>query len=269
MLASSTALVLGADQDLGYRTVRLLAAQGAFVIAHADNLERGEIVLERLVKDGVDPLHLELVCADFSDLAQVAAVANRIRESYLQLSLLVAAKSTAGSGERMITVDGNERTFQINYVAPYLLTRMLQDLLTAAPGSRVVTRGSVLYTGGSISWTDINRTHRYSQLAVYAQSMLALAMFTRTISRYWDGSCTAVCVDPGSTDRELLRLHGPSARPREDAPHVLAQICAPDFPAVNGTFYDGLEPGPVAPVATDERAQARLWKRTAGLTGLV
>ena len=268
MTTSRTALVTGADHDLGYHTSRLLADQDVFLIAHADNLERGEELLERLVKGGADPLRLELVCADFTNLAQVAAMARHVGETHPELSLLVHAKTTAGTGQRIITTNGNEHTFQINYLAPYLLTRMLHDALATVPGNRTVFVGSMLHTGGSISWTDLNRERRYSQRAVYAQSTLAVAMFTRMIARQRNGSGSAVCTDPGSADPALLCLHGPSAQSRPDGADVLARLCAPDFDVANGAFYDRFELGPVAVAAAHERALLRLWKRSAAVTGL-
>ena len=209
-----------------------------------------------------------LVCADFAELEQVSAMAREVRDKHRQLSRLVNARMTPGSGQRVITTDGNERTFQINYLAPYLLTRTLHEPLAATPGSRIINTGSILHRGGNISWRDLNRTHRYTQLAVYAQSMLAVSMFTQLAAQLWSDSCVAVCTDPGTTDPALLRLYGPSVRPSTDSADVLARLGDPDFSPVNGAFYERLQAAPATPPISGERALARLWKRSATITGL-
>ncbi|NEE35780.1 short-chain dehydrogenase, partial [Streptomyces sp. SID7982] len=88
--------------------------------------------------------------------------------------------------------------FQVNFLAHYLLTHLLEPALTADPGGRVVNVSSSLHRAGSIQWNDVNRTKRYSRLAAYAQSQLALTVFAA------DPRVTAVSVHPGVCVTSLL-----------------------------------------------------------------
>ncbi|MFC5112196.1 hypothetical protein ACFPQC_68245, partial [Kibdelosporangium philippinense] len=116
--------------------------------------------------------------------------------------------------------------------------------------------------GESLQWTDINRTRRYTPLAAYAQAMLALTMFTKALA---DRGFTAVSVDPGTTDREVLRLYGSDAGPSHDAVEAVVRLCAPGFGVLNGAFYEGMLP---APMITGRPAVARLWRLSERLTNL-
>ncbi|MFC5112220.1 short-chain dehydrogenase, partial [Kibdelosporangium philippinense] len=105
-------------------------------------------------------------------------------------------------------------------------------------------------------------TRRYTPLAAYAQAMLALTLFTKALA---DRGFTAVSVDPGTTDREVLRLYGSDAGPSHDAVEAVVRLCAPGFGVLNGAFYEGMLP---APMITDDRAVARLWRLSERLTNL-
>jgi NAD(P)-dependent dehydrogenase (short-subunit alcohol dehydrogenase family) len=264
-----TALVTGADEGIGYDTARLLSAtETCTVVLHASSPERGELTVERLVNNGADPLRLDVYTADFASLGEVARMAHHIAEAHPRLDVVVNAKTTASSDHRILTEDGNEQTLQVNYLAPYLLTRLLEEPLSTARHGRVVNVASTLHLNGNVNWTDLNRTHRFTPLTAYAQSALALIIFTKAIAEYWAIGTTAVSVDPGTADPALLRLHGPWKRPNPDTAQVVARLCSPQTPVLNGGFYDGHLPARTAPCANDRRVIDRLWKLSARMTGL-
>ena len=140
-----------------------------------------------------------------------------------------------------VTADGNEIAFQVNFLAHYLLTCLLEPALTSDPGGRVVNVSSSLHRTGSIQWSDPNRARRYSRLAAYAQSQLALTVFAA------DPRVTAVSVHPGVCDTALLPLYAhDGVTPAEGAAHVV-RLCDPAVEIVNGAYYDRaerVEPGP-------------------------
>lgn len=260
-----TALVTACENPLGYDTARQLAADGYHVIVHAHSKDAGEIAIERLVKDGADPLVLELAVADFDELDQVADLARYVIARHHILQILANTSVTAPTGQRLVTHDGVERTFQRNYLAPYLLTRLLAELLLG--NGRIVSVASTLHRGANISWTDLNRTHRYSPLAAFGQSALATVMFTAMAADLWGSLSTAIAVDPGTCDVGVLRLHGPTKQAHTAAGLVVAELCAADLPLLDGSFYDGAWPCPSIHVST-ARARERLWVRSAELVGL-
>ncbi|WP_158882630.1 SDR family NAD(P)-dependent oxidoreductase [Amycolatopsis anabasis] len=262
-----TALVTGADSGVGYDTARALAADGHTVLVHAPTAERGEEALERLVKGGAEPLRLHTVTADFARLHEVSALAREVATRYPALDLLVNTATITGDQQRLLTEDGNELTFGVNYLAPYLLTRLLEVPLKAARG-RVVNVSSTLHRGSTINWADPNRLRPHSPLSAYAQSALAVTLFTRALAEFWPDGPVAISVDPGTDDRKLLRLHGRVAQRRADGAAVLARLCSPEFEVDNGAFYEGLTPAAPPARNADRRSLLRLWKLSAELVKL-
>lgn len=160
-----------------------------------------------------------------------------------------------------ITTDGNEVAFQVNFLAHYLLTCLLEPALTSNPGGRVVNVSSSLHRTGSIQWSDPNRARRYSLLAAYAQSQLALTVFAA------DPRVTAVSVHPGVCDTALLPLYAhDGVTPAEGAAHVV-RLCDPSVEIVNGAYYDRAERVDPAPAATEDRTVKRLNKLADLLVG--
>ena len=70
--------------------------------------------------------------ADFARLDDVRRLAGELRTAFPRIDVLVD-NAGASFGQRALTVDGNERTFQVDHLAAYLLTRLLEEPLRAAP----------------------------------------------------------------------------------------------------------------------------------------
>src|SRR6185369_7862482 len=101
---------------------RDLVGAGATVIVHGPTIRSAEDAVIRLVKGGADPARLDLAAADFSRLSEVADMARRLSARYDRIDVLINNAGIAGPARRIVTVDGNELTFQVNYLAPCLLT---------------------------------------------------------------------------------------------------------------------------------------------------
>jgi NAD(P)-dependent dehydrogenase (short-subunit alcohol dehydrogenase family) len=264
LFASRTVLVTGATDGIGYETARDLVFAGATVIMHARSRECGEEALARLVKIGAEPLRLHLLVADFTRLGEVAELSKQVADLVPTLHLLINNAATAGPAQRTLTEDGNELTFQVNYLAPYLLTRELAGMIAKAHG-RVVNVSSALHRGGRVDWSDLTRAHNYTPLTVYAQSKLAMTMFTRSLADYSPRALTAVSVHPGVFDTAMLPLYGHVGRPASDGAAILVRLCAPSTALVNGGYYEQLELAAPAELVGNPRARTRLSRLSAQL----
>ncbi|QUQ64397.1 SDR family NAD(P)-dependent oxidoreductase [Kutzneria sp. CA-103260] len=266
--AGRTVLVTGAAGGIGYETARrLVVDEHAHVVLHARTAQDAEDAQERLVKGGVDPLLLSVTAADLADLDEVAAMARFVMAGHPRVDVLVNNAAVAAPEGRTLTRDGHELTFQVNYLAPYLLTRLLEPALVATGKPRVVNVSSSLHRSGSLNWTDLNRSQHYSRHAVYAQSKLALTLFTKGLAEFGPHGLTAISVHPGIVDTGLLPLYSHVGRPVTDAAAVVARMCSSDTQVLNGAYYDELLPGTPSPMIGDRRAMQRLDKLSARLTG--
>ena len=215
--------------------------------------------MTRLLNDGAEPMRLHLVVADFTRLDDVAELAEKLAAIVPGLDALVNNAAVAGPQRRTYTKDGHEVTFQVNYLAPYLLTTKLQSQLACARG-RVVNVSSVTHRGGNISWKNLAGASQYSPLSVYAQSKLALTMYTKSLAEASGDSFTALSVHPGVFRTRLLPLYGHYGRPAEEAAPILTTLCSPTHQVIDGGYYDGLYPAAAAALAENARAPAAGWR---------
>lgn len=261
-LSGRTLLVTGATSGIGYETARQLAERGATVLVHGRTADEAQAATDRLVATtGVEASHLCAYAADFTRLEEVEALATLVVANHSHLDVLVNNAGMAAPERHTVTADGNEIAFQVNFLAHYLLTNLLEQALTSDPGGRVVNVSSSLHRTGNIQWSDPNRSRRYSRLAAYAQAQLALTVFAA------DPRVTAVSVHPGICDTGLLPLYAHEGAPAaEGAAHVV-RLCDPAVEIVNGAYYDRDQRVEPAPAATEGRSVQRLNKLAALLTG--
>ena len=83
MQRDRVALVTGANQGVGLQVAKELVANGLTVLVGSRNLERGEAAAKEI---GPGAIALQI---DVTDLASIAAAAERIREEFGRLDLLV------------------------------------------------------------------------------------------------------------------------------------------------------------------------------------
>jgi NAD(P)-dependent dehydrogenase (short-subunit alcohol dehydrogenase family) len=97
----------------------------------------------------------------------------------------------------VITEDGFERTFQVNYVAGFLLTLDLMEILTASQGA-VVNTSSRAATKGTVDLGDLDGRQRFKTYRAYQDVKLASTLHIRELhARYHDQGLSAMAFNPG------------------------------------------------------------------------
>jgi NAD(P)-dependent dehydrogenase (short-subunit alcohol dehydrogenase family) len=264
--ADRTALVTGATNGLGLQTALRLARGGARVIVHGQTAQNTETAVEALVELGAPKGRLEQAVADFRRLDEVRALAEQLTERHERLDLLVLNAGIAAPERRTLTEEGNELSFQVNYLAPYLLTRLLERPLARGTDTRTVALGSSLHRTANIDWTDLTRAKRYSRIAAYGQSKLALTTFVTALAHWLPAGHTAVTVHPGVAETATRPLYGTVGRPSGEVAETVVALCDPGFAVVNGAYYEGRELGQTGPQVTEKRSVDRLLKLSEKLT---
>jgi NAD(P)-dependent dehydrogenase (short-subunit alcohol dehydrogenase family) len=262
-----TALVTGADGGLGLEIARHLARQQAHVILHTRTAELGEQAVRTLVTGGAPAGRLSVAVADFADLGQVGALARQIAADHRKLDLLVNNAALFGSQTRTLTGDDHEITFQVNYLAPYLLTRLLWPTLTVTPGSRVLNVSSALHRGGRMHWGDVDSAKRYSAVAAYAQSKLALNLFTKAVAVRGGTGLVAASVHPGILATGMVRNYAREAgRPVSEGATAVVHLAGAKVE--DGGYYEGMAASTPNTLMNDPGSVDRLWKLSARLVGM-
>lgn len=173
-------LITGANSGLGLESARALVARGATVLLACRSLARAETARRQLLAaaaGGLDVLELDL-----ADLESVAAAAQRVKERYGRLDLLLANAGVMAP-PRLRTRQGFELQFGVNHLGHYLLTRLLLPLLQVQPGARVVHVTSGAQYFGRLAFDDLHGERRYDRWAAYGQSKLANVVFALELQR--------------------------------------------------------------------------------------
>lgn len=264
--ARRTVLVTGATAGIGHQTALRLAVGGARVIVHGPTQEDSASAVERLVAAGAPATGLEPAVADFAHLDQVRRLGEELADRHQRLDLLVLNAAVAGPERRTLTGEGNEMCFQVNYLAPYLLTRLLERPLARSEDSRVVALSSSLHRTANIDWTDLTRAKRYSRISAYGQSKLALTTFVTELARWLPEGHTAISVHPGTAETGMRPLYGTSGRPAAEVAETVLTLCSPATAVVNGAYYDRLTPTAPGAQVAEKRSVDRLLKLSERLT---
>jgi NAD(P)-dependent dehydrogenase (short-subunit alcohol dehydrogenase family) len=269
-LKGKVVLVTGSTDGVGRLVARRLADQGARVLIHGRNSDRGNELLEQI---RVGRRSAVFVPADFSSLNEVRRLAEVVRQECDRLDLLInnAGIGSGGSAAKQETSqDGYELRFAVNYLAGFLLTRLLLPLMMIDKPARIVNVSSLGQY--PIDFDDVMLTRGYSGQRAYAQSKLAQIMFTFDLAHELDrATITANCLHPATyMATTMVRQSGntPISTVAEGAEAILNLAVSENLDGNSGEFYNGLRPSRANAQAYDDRARERLRLLSMHLTGL-
>lgn len=257
-------LVTGSTDGIGKATARALAGQGAQVILHGRDPEKGETVLKEL-KNRTWNRNLDLLIADLSEKDNILRLADEIRSGYGRLDVLI---NNAGVYEktRKVTPDGTEMTIAVNYLAPFLLTRELLPLLQKSAPSRIVNVASAAHRDiWRIEWENLQGEEHYDPFGAYALSMFAKITHTYSLAESLsEKGVTVNCLHPGTVATKMLRAGFPGIRgisPAEGAKIPVYLATSPDVAAITaGYFEEPRKPERSSALSYDRTVQKRLWE---------
>jgi NAD(P)-dependent dehydrogenase (short-subunit alcohol dehydrogenase family) len=178
--------------------------------------------------------------------------------------------TAVGGRERSLSADGHELRFAVNYLAGFLLVRLLLPLLRAATPSRVVNVASAGQT--PIDFDDVMLERDYTGGRAYMQSKLAQIMFTFDLARELeDSGVTANALHPATyMNTTMVRQSGatPISTVEEGAAAICRLAVSPEVEGKTGLYFDRMQATRANAQAYDERARDRLRRLSYELTGL-
>ncbi len=261
-----TVLVTGSTDGLGRELARALAAEGAHIIVHGRNVERGQALVEEIEKAGKGSARF--FAADFASLEAVKGFADTVSKEYPKLDLLVnnAGIGVFGDKPRSASADGHELQFAVNYLAGWVLVHQLRPALEAAAPSRVINVASL--SAEPIDFSDVMLEQPGAHKRGYGQSKLAQVMMTAEIApEFATRGITMIAVHP-ATMMDTTMVRGAGVAPRttvdEGRAAVMALIRSPTLTV--GAFYNGSMLATPHTQVADAEARARLRALSAKLT---
>jgi len=228
-----TILITGATDGIGLATAKALALQGHKLLIHGRSAEKLERVKAELAALGAD---VEGYLADLSDLKQVEKLAAEVAANHERLDVLI---NNAGifKTNQPITAAGLDVRFVVNTLAPYLLTRRLLPLMVAS--SRVVNLSSAAQA--PVDLQALAGKQRLGDMPAYAQSKLAITMWTRHLARELGAGPVIVAVNPGSllATRMVKEGFGVAGNDINIGADILIRAALSDeFASASGRYFD-------------------------------
>lgn len=262
----------GASDGIGAAAARQLTGRGHRVVVVGRSPEKTAAVAEEIGA----PFHV----ADFADLAQVRTLAEELT-AYPRIDVL--ANNAGGIFTRQTTVDGFEKTFQVNHLAPFLLTHLLMDRLVEA-GAKVIQTSSVGHRAfGKIDLDDLDNGRDWNANKAYGDAKLANVLFTKELHRrYADQGLAAAAFHPGGIATNFANDTSSVMRFAYHTPirHLMTSVDkggsrlvwlaegTPGQTWTSGEYYERNRPGKVNPQVKDEALARGLWERSEEMLGL-
>jgi len=272
-------VITGATSGIGQQTALALARKGAQVIVVGRNEKKCIKTVNDIKKKSANS-SIEFICADLSSLKQVREVAQNIIKRHECLDVLI---NNAGGYfiARQQSVDGFEMNLALNYLSPFLLTLLLADMLKASAQGRIINVSSQAHIRGRIDFSDFQKSHNFTGLDAYAQSKLAIILFTYELARQLQGSHVTVnALHPGLVAsnfgknnglirfyvRRLLKRGEITSEEGAQTSIYLASSAALD--QCTGGYYINERLVESSPASYDESVAGQLWSMTKALVGV-
>jgi NAD(P)-dependent dehydrogenase (short-subunit alcohol dehydrogenase family) len=270
-----TVIITGASDGIGAAASRVLAGKGDHVVIVGRSPEKTRAVATEI--------GAEYHVADFAHLGQVRDLAAELKARHQRIDVLVNNAGLLAGPQRTVTADEHELTFQVNHLAPFLLTMLLEEGLAAARG-RVITTSSAAGTARSsrVVVDDLDLTDGYGGLRAYKASKLANILFTRELARRWGPlGVSAAAFHPGIVRSQWGRSGPLVVRLVTNSPFRLVMrspergadtlvwlsTSVPGTDWASGGYFADRRPATASAAADDPGLARELWDRSALLCG--
>ncbi|MGI8712556.1 MAG: SDR family NAD(P)-dependent oxidoreductase [Solirubrobacteraceae bacterium] len=268
-------LITGATDGLGRALAVGLGGEGATLILHGRDADRLEQVAAEVT--GAGGAVPQTVVAALADLGQVRRLAAAVRDGTDRLDVLVSnagiGSGRGGSGEsreRQTSADGHELRFAVNYLAGFLLTHELLELLQGSAPARIVNVASLAQQ--PLDFDDLMLEHDYQGGRAYAQSKLAQIMSGFELAgRLAVEQVTVNSLHPSTfmPTKIVLQERGGSIDSLQQGVDATRRLAVdPELARTTGRFFDRFRDAEADPQAYDAAARAELWQRSEQLVGI-
>ena len=216
---------------------------------------------------------------DLSLQTEVHEFVNNFRKQNNGLDILINNAAIIPN-KKTITKEGNEMQFAVNYIAPYLLSRLLLDLLKNNAPSRIVNTSSTAHTGGNLNINDfqkLNEKYNLRGWGRYLDTKLLLTIDTVELSKELEGTgVTCNAIHPGFVNTNLGRhlplqsfnkLLGLFILSQEGgADPIIKAACSEEYENITGKYFHRFKQKKASKKVFDKNVSSKLMEYTKSIT---
>ncbi|MFX0037256.1 MAG: SDR family oxidoreductase [Candidatus Hermodarchaeota archaeon] len=270
-------MITGANSGIGKATAIGLAKLNARIIMVCRDKNRGEKAKEEIIIQTGNK-NIDLLLCDLSSQEQIRKLVAEFKEKYQNLHMLI---NNAGIMLKMrtLSVDGFEMNFAVHFLAPFLLTNLLLDVLKKSAPSRVINVASAAHKRAKIDLDDLqSENKKYRLFSVYGISKLAEVLFTYELSRRLEGTgVTANAVHPGVVNTNLGRDQSKFSQwfarkffksPEEGAQTSIYLASSSEVEGITGKYFVNKQLKESSEESYNEEYAKKLWQTAEEMTKL-
>jgi NAD(P)-dependent dehydrogenase (short-subunit alcohol dehydrogenase family) len=233
---NKTILITGATDGIGLETAKLLFAEGHTLLIHGRNPDK-LAAASRLISGEESSARLHAYCADLSKFDDVHRLIDQVRTNHECIDVLINNAGVFKINDAS-TPSGIDVRFVVNTIAPYLITQSLLNLIPQ--GGRVVNLSSAAQAPVSLAAMS-GKESELSAFDAYAQSKLAITMWTQTLSDQDNHKRIFAAVNPGSllATKMVKEGFGMPGNDIQIGAQILVDAALSDrFQDANGRYFD-------------------------------
>ncbi|MEO1537950.1 MAG: SDR family NAD(P)-dependent oxidoreductase [Pseudomonadota bacterium] len=227
---TKTILITGATDGIGLLTAQKLAAGGHRTLLHGRSAEKLARAAQQV--GGAAETYL----ADLSMMSDVGALAEAILAKHDRLDVLI---NNAGilKTPHSKTEAGRDIRFDVNTIAPYILTRRLLPIIPK--DGRVVNLSSAAQAPVDVAAMSAFRP--MGDMDAYAQSKLAITIWSAEMAKDLPNGPAIMAVNPGSLLASKMVKEGFGVAGSDlniGANVLIAASLDPEFAQASGRYFD-------------------------------
>ncbi|KAI0533818.1 hypothetical protein GGR58DRAFT_94643 [Xylaria digitata] len=212
---NKTVLITGPSEGgIGAEIAISLAHANPFLIILAGRTEDKTKLVVQKIREINASVQINFVQIDLSDQVSVRRAAKTVSATVEKIDIIINNAAIMACPWSK-TNDGIESQFATNYLGHFLLTNLLLENTVRMDGARIINTASTAGAGGEVDFDDVNFKDgkTYVPVAAYAQSKVAMLLFTAALaSRFDPHKVAAFSVHPGNIRTNLqVNLQDPAA----------------------------------------------------------
>jgi NAD(P)-dependent dehydrogenase (short-subunit alcohol dehydrogenase family) len=268
IMQDKNVLITGGTDGMGKATAHQLAKLGARLLLVSRNRDKGEAAVSEIIRSSGNET-VTFLAADLSLVCDMRRAAEQIRGAFDRLDVLVHSAGGTFPRQRTLTDEGVELAFAIQYLARFVLTNELLDLLNAAPAPQVLLIAGGAWGSKQVDFDNLQGEKSYGKFKAIGKTaalnyLLTLGQLARyqdiTFYNYGPGLVrTATSTENLAIMRLLLNTVGRlfSRSPEQAANDIVALLTGEYAAGFYGVSLKQKEPP--TPAELDAALSDKLW----------